>query len=100
MTNNNVFIYNKNGSATIVFEIEAIEIFVLDIFSLGNIIKRFGKLEDNITGKPFTDHYISFIYEYITAFNIADKIDVFIFFKQGISGLAKKISFAFFFTHI
>ena len=89
MTNNHGFGYTKNRCAAINFKIEAIEIGVMQVLSLGDFVEGFGKFQNNIPGKAFTYHHIGFVSQYIPAFNIPNEIYVFVFFEQGISGLGQ-----------
>ena len=80
MSDNDRLCYTKNRCATIIFKIEAFEIFVFNLLFLCDLVKLFRQFQHDITRKPFTNHYVGFIHEYVTPFNITREIDVFIFF--------------------
>src|SRR5437868_13896384 len=80
MTYDNRLGYPKNGYAAILFEVEAIKMFVVDVAVLNDVVNTFSKFENYIAGETLANKYIGFCGEDIAAFNIADKIDLLVFF--------------------
>jgi len=69
-------VYAKDRSASVLFVIKMVEIFIMDFVFFNQPIKLFGQFQNNVSGEAIANNDIGFIIKKVAAFNIADEADV------------------------
>src|SRR5450631_3624944 len=100
MADDNRLVNTQHRGAAIIFEIETVEVFILNFLTIYDSVQGFCKFQDHISCKAFTYEHVCMIQENVPSFYIANKFDLIICFQQWISGLRQYISFPFFFANI